>query len=83
MAEAIGWGKKPLGWADILALARNPKGWQAYGYPQWVGAMPPAGTPVSAGAFTPCLRKKWAAVQAAAKSSGSWPLVVPISSKLI
>ena len=35
MAEAIGWGKKPLGWADILALARNEKGWQAYGYPQW------------------------------------------------
>ena len=35
MAEAIGWGNKPLGWADILALARNEKGWQAYGYPQW------------------------------------------------
>lgn len=35
MAEAIGWGKKPLGWADILALSRNNKGWQAYGYPQW------------------------------------------------
>ena len=35
MAEAIGWGKKPIGWADILALARNEKGWQAYGYPQW------------------------------------------------
>jgi len=35
MAEAIGWGKKPLGWSDILALARNEKGWQAYGYPQW------------------------------------------------
>jgi Ca-activated chloride channel family protein len=35
MAEAIGWGKKPLGWTDILALARNPKGWEAYGYPQW------------------------------------------------
>jgi len=35
MAEAIGWGKKPIGWADILALARNDKGWQAYGYPQW------------------------------------------------
>jgi Ca-activated chloride channel family protein len=35
MAEAIGWGKKPLGWADILALARNEKGWQAYGFPQW------------------------------------------------
>jgi len=35
MAEAIGWGKKPLGWSDILTLARNPKGWSAYGYPQW------------------------------------------------
>lgn len=35
MAEAIGWGKKPLGWTDVLALARNPKGWQAYGYAQW------------------------------------------------
>lgn len=35
MAEAIGWGQKPLGWADILSLARNEKGWQAYGYPQW------------------------------------------------
>ena len=35
MAEAIGWGKKPVGWAEILALARNEKGWQAYGYPQW------------------------------------------------
>jgi Ca-activated chloride channel family protein len=35
MAEALGWGKKPVGWADILALARNPQGWKAYGYPQW------------------------------------------------
>jgi Ca-activated chloride channel family protein len=35
MAEAIGWGKNPLGWADILALARNENGWQAYGHPQW------------------------------------------------
>jgi len=35
MAEAIGWGKKPIGWADILALSRNEKGWQAYGFPQW------------------------------------------------
>jgi len=35
MAEAIGWGKKPLGWSDVLALARNPKGWSAYGYAQW------------------------------------------------
>jgi Ca-activated chloride channel family protein len=35
MAEATGWGKKPIGWADILALSRSEKGWQAYGYPQW------------------------------------------------
>ena len=35
MAEAIGWGKKPIGWSDILALARSQKGWEAYGYPQW------------------------------------------------
>jgi Ca-activated chloride channel family protein len=35
MAEAIGWGKKPVGWADILALARSEKGWAAYGFPQW------------------------------------------------
>jgi len=35
MAEAIGWGKKPIGWAEILALSRDQKGWQAYGFPQW------------------------------------------------
>ncbi|MBA3914763.1 MAG: VWA domain-containing protein [Acidobacteriales bacterium] len=35
MAEAIGWGKKPIGWSDILALAGSQKGWSAYGYPQW------------------------------------------------
>jgi Ca-activated chloride channel family protein len=35
MAEALGWGKKPIGWSDILALARSQKGWAAYGYPQW------------------------------------------------
>ena len=35
MAEAIGWGKKPLGWSDILTLARDPKGWSSHGYPQW------------------------------------------------
>ena len=35
MAEALGWGKKPIGWSDILALSRSQKGWDAYGYPQW------------------------------------------------
>jgi len=28
MAEAIGW-------ADIIALSRNPQGWKGYGFPQW------------------------------------------------
>jgi Ca-activated chloride channel homolog len=35
MAEALGWGKKPIGWSDILALARNEQGWSAYGRQQW------------------------------------------------
>ncbi len=35
MAEALGWGTKPLGWSDILSLARNQKGWAAYNFPQW------------------------------------------------
>jgi Ca-activated chloride channel homolog len=35
MAEALGWGRKPIGWSDILALAHSQKGWEAYGYPQW------------------------------------------------
>lgn len=35
MAEALGWPGKPIGWSEILSLASNPKGWQAYGYPQW------------------------------------------------
>ena len=35
MAEAIGWGRKRLGWSDVLALAQKKEGWSAYGYPQW------------------------------------------------
>ena len=35
MAEAIGWGKKPVGWQEILTLAKDPRGWEAHGYPQW------------------------------------------------
>lgn len=35
MAEAIGWGKKPVGWSDILALAKDPRGWASVGQPQW------------------------------------------------
>ncbi len=35
MAEAIGWGQKPIGWSDIIALSKDPKGWETYGKPQW------------------------------------------------
>ncbi len=35
MAEALGWPEKPIGWADILELARNEKAWKDRGKPQW------------------------------------------------
>jgi Ca-activated chloride channel homolog len=35
MAEALGWPNKSLGWSDILAVAKNPQGWIAYGHPEW------------------------------------------------
>ena len=35
MAEALGWGSKPVGWTDILALARDPRGWASVGHPEW------------------------------------------------
>ena len=35
MAEALGWDRKPIGWAEILSLATSQKGWAAFGYPQW------------------------------------------------
>ena len=35
MAEALGWPAKPIGWGDILKVGRDPKGWSAYGRPEW------------------------------------------------
>ena len=35
MAEALGWPNKPIGWGDVLSLARNPQGWAAKGHPEW------------------------------------------------
>ena len=35
MAEALGYPAKPLGFADILALANDPQGWAAFGHPEW------------------------------------------------
>jgi Ca-activated chloride channel family protein len=35
MAEALGYPKKPLGFGDLLDLARDPSGWGRYGHPEW------------------------------------------------
>ncbi|HEX6236495.1 MAG TPA: substrate-binding domain-containing protein [Acidimicrobiales bacterium] len=35
MAEALGWPDEPLGWADVLDLAREGEGWGARGHPEW------------------------------------------------
>jgi Ca-activated chloride channel family protein len=35
MAEALGHPDEPIGWADVLALAREGQGWGAYGHPEW------------------------------------------------
>jgi Ca-activated chloride channel family protein len=35
MATALGWPKKPLGWADVYKLANDPKGWASVGHPEW------------------------------------------------
>jgi len=35
MAEALGYPEEPLGWGDILTLARDAEGWGTYGHPEW------------------------------------------------
>jgi Ca-activated chloride channel homolog len=35
MADALGYPDTPIGWADILDLARSEEGWAAYGHPEW------------------------------------------------
>jgi len=35
MAEALGYPQTPLGFSDVLALARDPGGWAAKGHPEW------------------------------------------------
>lgn len=35
MAEALGWPEKPVGWAEILSLVRDQRGWGAVGHPEW------------------------------------------------
>src|SRR5438270_4181075 len=33
MAQALGWPATPIGWSDLLALAKDPKGWETKGHP--------------------------------------------------
>ena len=35
MAVALGWPSKPVGWSDILTLARDPAGWGRMSHPEW------------------------------------------------
>jgi len=35
MAEALGWGQRPIGWADVVDLARRPDGWASRQHPEW------------------------------------------------
>jgi Ca-activated chloride channel homolog len=34
-AVALGWPNKPIGWSDLASLSTNPRGWAAYGHPEW------------------------------------------------
>src|SRR5581483_8400097 len=35
MADALGYPATPIGWSDILPLAKNQQGWAAFGHPEW------------------------------------------------
>jgi Ca-activated chloride channel homolog len=35
MAEALGWPDKRLGWSDLLKVNADPRGWGAFGHPEW------------------------------------------------
>ena len=35
MADALGYPETPIGFSDILALARDPEGWGKHGHPEW------------------------------------------------
>ena len=35
MADALGYPAKPIGWSDILTLAKDQQGWGAFGHPEW------------------------------------------------
>ncbi|MFZ5891085.1 MAG: extracellular solute-binding protein [Myxococcota bacterium] len=35
MAQALGYPDKPIGWAEVLALSKDPEGWSRRGHPEW------------------------------------------------
>lgn len=35
MAQALGWPEKAVGWGDVLALSKDPKGWATKGHAEW------------------------------------------------
>src|SRR5438046_1907133 len=35
LARALGWPKKPVGWAEVLKLATSRGGWADYGHPEY------------------------------------------------
>src|SRR5262249_11051062 len=35
MAEGLGWPGKPLGWADLIRVSRDRRGWGAFDRPEW------------------------------------------------
>jgi Ca-activated chloride channel homolog len=35
MARALGWPDEPVGWGDVLGLARSGQGWGEFGRPEW------------------------------------------------
>lgn len=35
MADALGYPETPIGFEDIVALAKDPEGWAKFGHPEW------------------------------------------------
>jgi Ca-activated chloride channel homolog len=35
LARSLGWPDKPIGFDDVLRLAQDPRGWAAYGHPEY------------------------------------------------
>ena len=66
LARALGWPGRKIGFADILKLAQNPRGWAAYGHPEYGSfkfvhtnpSVSTAGLEVVAGAYYAATGKK-------------------------